>query len=156
MRKETITYVDFNGEERSEDFYFNMTAADIAMLEFRLEGGMDAYITKIINERDQEKIIDTFCKIIDLSYGVKGLDGGFYKTAENLAKFKASQAYSDLFMKLMDADYAAQFVNDIMPKDQPKSNDRNVSAVEKAKAEAQARLQVINGGSAEGTEEVSE
>lgn len=146
MRKETITYVDFNGEERSEDFYFNMTAADIAMLEFRLEGGMDAYITKIINERDQEKIIDTFCKIIDLSYGVKGLDGGFYKDADNLRKFKASQAYSDLFMKLMDAEYAAQFVNDIMPKEQSKNTgDRNVSAVDKAKAEAMARLQVING-----------
>lgn len=141
MRKETITYVDFNGEERSEDFYFHMTEADISMLEFRLEGGMEAYVTKIINERDQNKIIDTFCKIIDLSYGVKGLDGGFYKTPEALAKFKASQAYSDLFMHMMDADFAADFIRDVMTQNEkPKNADRNQSAVEAAKAAAREKL----------------
>lgn len=141
MRKETITYVDFNGEERSEDFYFHMTEADIAMLEFRLEGGMEAYVTKIINERDQNKIIDTFCKIIDLSYGLKGLDGGFYKTPEALGKFKASQAYSELFMHMLDADFAADFIKDVMTQaEKPKTMDRNQSAVEAAKEAARERL----------------
>ena len=150
MRKETITYVDFNGEERSEDFYFHMTEAEIAMLEFRLEGGMEAYITKIINERDQNKIIDTFCQIIDLSYGLKGLDGGFYKTPEALAKFKASQAYSEMFMRMMDADFAASFIQDVMTQNErPKNMDRNQSAVEAAKAAAREKfkgqLEVVPG-----------
>ena len=142
MRKETITYTDYNGEVRSEDFYFNMSKADVMKLEMTTEGGMEGYITKIINERDQKKIVDLFCDIIELSYGVKTLDGGFDKDPELFKKFKRTEAYSELFMRLAtDSDFAAEFINGIMPKSgETKPMDRNESAVARAKRDAAERI----------------
>ena len=146
MRKETITYTDYNGEIRSEDFYFNMSKADVLKLEMMTEGGMEGYINKIINERNQKKIVELFCDIIEMSYGVKTLDGGFDKDPAHFKKFKQTEAYSELFTKLAtDADYAATFINAIMPKADPdaKPLDRNEAAVERAKREAAERIAKI-------------
>lgn len=149
MRKETITYTDYNGETRTEDFYFNMSKADVFKMEMRAPGGMEEYINRIVNERDQNKIVDLFCDIIKLSYGVKTAEGGFDKDPAHFKKFEQTEAYSELFVKLAtDADYAAKFISGIMPKPEPeKGTDRNVDAVaevrraalekaEKARAEA--------------------
>ena len=148
MHKEIINYTDYNGEERSEAFYFNMTQAELMKLEMRTEGGMENYIEKIINEHNQAKIIDLFCDIIKMSYGVKSLDGGFEKTDEAFRKFESSEAYSVLFMRLAtDADYAAKFINGVMPKAEDvkdpskNSQNQNILTIEKAKQEAQARLE---------------
>lgn len=142
MRKENIVYTDLNGEVRSEDFYFNMSKADVMMLEMSTEGGMEGYINKIINERDQKKIVKLFCDIIEMSYGIKTLDGGFDKDPAHFKKFKQTEAYSELFMKLAtDSDYAAEFINGIMPKTaEPEKIDRNEAAVERAKREAAAKI----------------
>lgn len=146
MRKETITYTDYNGEIRSEDFYFNMSKADVLKLEMMTEGGMEGYINKIINERNQKKIVELFCDIIEMSYGVKTLDGGFDKDPSHFKKFKQTEAYSELFTRLAtDADYAATFINGIMPKADAdaKPLDRNEAAVERAKREAAERIAKI-------------
>lgn len=144
MYKETITYTDYNDEVRSEDFYFNLTQAEVMKLELRTQGGMEAFIEKIINERDQAKIIDLFCDIIKLSYGVKTLDGGFDKDPAHFKKFENSEAYSELFMRLAtDADYAAKFINGIMPKVKDKPVDRNESAVEQARRLAAEKTAAI-------------
>lgn len=142
MRKENITYTDYNGEIRSEDYYFNMSKADVMKLEMTTEGGMEGYINKIINERDQKKIVDLFCDIIEMSYGIKTLDGGFDKDPAHFKKFKQTEAYSELFMKLAtDADYAAEFINGIMPNPaESKPVDRNEAAVERAKREAAEKI----------------
>ena len=140
MRIEKIGYTDLNGEERMENFYFHMSKADLIKLEMCTEGGLDAYIEKVINERDQQKIYELFEKIVDLSYGIKTLDGGFDKDPVHLKKFKSSEAYSELIVKLMDADYAASFVADIMPKENAKPLDRNETAVEEAKRIAKEKM----------------
>ena len=144
MRKETITYTDYNGEVRSEDYYFNMSKADVMKLEMTTEGGMEGYINKIINERNQKEIVKLFCDIIEMSYGIKTLDGGFDKDPAHFKKFKQTEAYSELFMKLAtDSDYAAEFINGIMPKSEPadaKPLDRNQAAVERAKREAAEKI----------------
>lgn len=158
MRKETITYTDYNGELRSEDYYFNMSKADVMKMEMTTEGGMEGYINKIINERDQKKIVDLFCDIIELSYGIKTLDGGFDKDPAHFKKFKQTEAYSELFMKLAtDADYAAEFINGIMPKSEPeKPLDRNEAAIEKARREAAAKISQLRPEVAASTSENKE
>ena len=119
MRKETITYVDYNGTERTEDFYFNLTKAELLDMQFGTVGGFDEMVTKIINTKDQPGLIKIFKDFICKAYGVKSADGRrFMKTPEILAEFVETEAYSVLYMKLAtDADAAAKFINGCVPGD---------------------------------------
>ena len=119
MIKKTITYTDFNGNERTEDQYFNLTKAEITKMELSIKGGLAEMIKRIVDAQDTPAIIEVFEDLIKRSYGVKTPDGrGFVKRAEDLEAFMATEAYSQLFMELAtDADAAAQFVNGIIPAD---------------------------------------
>lgn len=116
MIKRTIEYIDYDGIERKEDFYFNLTKAEIMEMEMRANG-MEKYIQAAIDAKNANILVDIFKKLIDESYGVKTADGrGFKKSPEILADFKSTEAYSELFMKLASDDvYAAEFVNGIFP-----------------------------------------
>lgn len=121
MLKETITYEDYNGITRTEDFYFNLDEAEVAEMEMSTEGGMAEMIQRIVAAKDTAAIIKVFKDMILKAYGQKSLDGKkFIKEDQNgyrLANdFKQTKAYSQLFMKLAtDSDAAARFVNGIMP-----------------------------------------
>lgn len=119
MLKKTMTYTDFNGLERTEDFYFNFTKAEIAEMELGTTGGFTTVIKKIVDSKDGAAIIKTFKDLVLDSYGVKSADGRTFIKSENLRNsFAQTQAYSDLFMELAtDADAAAAFVNGIVPPD---------------------------------------
>lgn len=122
MIKKTITYSDFNGNERTEDFYFNLTKAEITKMELSIKGGLAEMIQRIVAAQDTPAIIEVFEDLIKRSYGVKTPDGrGFVKKAEDLEAFTATEAYSQLFMELAtDADAAAKFVNGVVPADMAK------------------------------------
>lgn len=117
MLKKTMTYVDYDGNERTEDFYFNLSKAEIGEMELSINGGLEAMINRIIQERDNAKIVATFKDLILRSYGKKSDDGRrFIKSPELSEEFSQTEAYSDLFMELAsNADSAAAFVNGIMP-----------------------------------------
>lgn len=119
MIKKTITYTDFNGGERTEDFYFHLTKAEITKMEMSVNGGMAERIQRIVSAQDQPAIIEVFEDLIKKSYGVKTPDGrGFVKRKEDLESFMATEAYSQLFMELAtDSDAASKFVNGIIPAD---------------------------------------
>lgn len=120
MLKETITYTDFNGVERTEDFYFNFTKAEVTMMELTHSGGLVQHLQKIIAEQDANKLITIWKKIITDAYGEKSPDGKrFIKSEELTTAFTQTEAFSDLFMSLStDAEKAAAFINGIIP--QPK------------------------------------
>lgn len=122
MIKKTITYTDFNGNERTEDAYFNLTKAEITKMELAVKGGLAEMIKRIVEAQDTPAIIEVFEDLIKRSYGVKTPDGrGFLKRAEDLEAFMATEAYSQLFMELAtDADAASKFVNGIVPADMAK------------------------------------
>lgn len=117
MLKKTITYTDYDGNERTEDFYFNLTKAECLEMELGSNGGMKKYVERIISAQDGKQLVALFKEIIDKSYGVKSLDGKrFVKNQEVLDEFKQSEAYSDLFMELAtNSDAAAAFVNGVLP-----------------------------------------
>lgn len=131
MIKKTITYKDYNGLERKEDFYFNLTEAEILEMEMSTSGGLAEAITKIVNSKDQPAIIKIFKDLILKAYGEKSPDGKHFIKSEELSKnFSYTQAYSILFMELAtDADKASEFVNGIVPADVAKR-----ASVENAKA----------------------
>ena len=117
MLKKTIKYVDYDGNEREEDFYFNLSKAEIAEMEMSTNGGLDRMINRIIAERDNKRIIELFKDLVLRSYGKKSDDGRrFIKNQELRDDFAQTEAYSELFMELAtDADAAAAFVNGIIP-----------------------------------------
>jgi hypothetical protein len=122
MIKETITYTDYNGVERKEDFYFNLTKAEIMELEMSTKGGLAEMIQRIVAAQDQPAIIKIFKDLIIKAYGVKSPDGKrFIKNPEVVEEFVQTEAFSQMFMKLAtDADAAAKFVNGIVPADMAK------------------------------------
>ena len=122
MIKKTITYSDFNGNERTEDFYFNLTKAEITKMELSTKGGLAEMIQRIVAAQDTPAIIEVFEDLIKRSYGVKTPDGrGFVKKADDLEAFMSTEAYSQLFMELAtDADAASKFVNGVVPADMAK------------------------------------
>lgn len=131
MLKKTITYVDFNGEEHTEDFYFNLTKAEILEMNFSTYGGLDKMIEKIIATNDTPKIVAMFKDLVLKSYGEKSDDGKrFIKNDDVRAAFSQTQAYSDIFMELAtDEDSAIKFVNGIVPKDISENLDKAATLV---------------------------
>ena len=117
MLKKTITYTDYNENERTEDFYFNLTKAEVMELEMSTSGGLAEMITKIVAAQDAPAIIKIFKDLILKAYGEKSLDGKhFIKSEELSTAFSQTEAYSQLFMELAtDAESAAAFVNGIIP-----------------------------------------
>lgn len=118
MLKKTIKYTDFDGNERTEDFYFHLTEAELSDWEFSIDGGLSELLKGIINSLDTKKTMDIFKQVIMKSYGKKSEDGRkFIKNEEILADFMSTQAYSDLYMELSsDSTKAAEFINGIIPK----------------------------------------
>lgn len=119
MLKKTIKYVDYNDEEREEDFYFNLTKAELTQMQLSEKGGLDAVLDRILQTRDEPSMIKMFKEIIDLSYGVKSTDGRrFIKNQEVLDDFRQTEAYSVLFMELAtNSEAAAEFINGVVPKE---------------------------------------
>ena len=119
MLKKTITDKDYNGVERTEDFYFNLSKAEAMEMELSITGGLTEMIRKIVAAQDTPTIIATFKQIILKAYGEKSPDGRRFIKSEELSKaFSETEAYSDLYMELAtDANAAAEFVNGIVPKD---------------------------------------
>lgn len=118
MIKKTIEYVDYNGENRKEEFYFNLSKAEVMEMEMSKNGGLSEYIQRIVKSSDNAAIIALFKEIICKAYGEKSLDGKrFIKNKELTDAFVQTEAYSELFMELAtNADEAAAFVNGIIPK----------------------------------------
>lgn len=122
MLKKTITYHDYNGVEYTQDFYFNLSKAEIMEMEMGTTGGLAEMITKIVAAQDAPAIIKIFKDLILKSYGEKSADGKrFIKSDEISTAFTQTEAYSELFMELAtDAEAAAAFVNGIIPADMAK------------------------------------
>ena len=119
MYKKTETYVDYNDVERTEDFYFNLSKAEMTEMELTTVGTLSEWIQKVIDTQDLPKLIKFFKEIVLKAYGEKSPDGKrFIKNDELRDAFEQSAAYSQIFMELAtDATAAAEFVNGIMPAD---------------------------------------
>ena len=118
MIKKTINYVDYNGTDRTEDFYFNLSKAEIAEMELSTTGGLSEKIKRIVESKDQAEIVKEFKTIIAKSYGIKSEDGKrFIKSKEMTEEFMQTEAYSELFMELAtNVDAASSFIQGIIPK----------------------------------------
>ncbi len=118
MLKKTITYTDYNGVERTEDYYFNLSKAEVMEMEISTTGGLSEMLQKMIAAQDAPTMLKTFKELLLKSYGEKSPDGKrFVKSEELSIAFSQTEAYSQLFMELLtNTDTLSAFVNGIIPK----------------------------------------
>lgn len=121
MIKKTISYIDYNGVERTEDFYFNLSKAELVEMELTTTGGLVEKIEKITKTKNQPEIVKIFKELVLKAYGEKSDDGRrFVKSEEIATAFSQTEAYSNLFMELATDDKAAaEFIKGIVPEDKP-------------------------------------
>ena len=121
MLKKTISYDDYNGVQRTEDFYFNLSEAELTEMELSTEGGLQETLNRIVAAKDMPSLVKIFKELIFKSYGEKSPDGKqFVKVDKNgvplSVAFSQTEAYSLLFMELAsDAKAAAEFANGVIP-----------------------------------------
>lgn len=120
MVKKTITYVDYNNVERTEDFYFNMNQAEILQLEMSVEGGWLEMVKRISSTQDAPAIMKVFRDVVNMSYGEKSADGRrFIKNPELTEAFIQTEAYSNLFVELITKpELFAEFMNQVVETNQ--------------------------------------
>lgn len=114
MLKKTIKYTDFDGVERKEDFYFNLTRAEMIEYDaaYAERGGVLKYLTWLVDNQKQNELIKAFKDLILRSYGERNSAGRFIKSQEVRDSFMATEAYSELFMEISASEEAASaFIN---------------------------------------------
>ena len=147
MLAKQITFSDpFTEEKITRTFYFNLTKAELLELEKSRKGGFSEILKKIIDEKDNEKLIPYFKEIIALSYGVRTDNGGFRKTKEDTEEFMASEAYSELFWSFFEADTLSEFVNGVMPKELVSELNSKFPGGLKDSASLMKAFDVVEGG----------
>lgn len=119
MLKKTITYVDYDDVERTEDFYFNLSKLEITEMEVGVEGGLAKKIEKIVQCLDRKELVEMFKDLILRSYGEKSPDGKrFIKSKELTDAFSQTEAFVELYLEVVGTTEAAVgFVNGIIPQE---------------------------------------
>ena len=117
MFKINKKYTDYNGVEKEEDFYFNLTKADLLKMELSEDGGMDKRLEKLVKTKDMKEAIKVFEGLLLMSFGIKTEDGRFVRNDEARARFVSSAAYPEIYFDLAtNTDLANEFIANIIPK----------------------------------------
>lgn len=119
MYKYPITYKDFDGNEITETFWFNLTKAELTKMDYSEAGGITKRMERMVNAKDNVQIMNVFTAILKAAYGEKSDDGRYFNKSEEIyKKFESSAAYSEIFMTLCtDEQKGLEFLQGIMPKD---------------------------------------
>lgn len=137
MLKKTIKYTDFDGNERSDECYFNLSKSELTEMEMSENGGFDKYIEKIVETKDTKKIYQMFKEIVLMSYGEKSYDGKHFvkkKTVDGQTirlrdEFEQTGAFDELMMELLsDEQASADFVNHVVPKELAENMAKQLAA----------------------------
>lgn len=133
MFKKKITYTDYNGQERTEDFYFNLSKSELIMLESTTPGGYTAMLQRIIDSKDNTQLMKIFTDLIKMSYGVKSDDGKhFIKNDQVVEDFLNSAAFDQMFTEFFtDENAASNFAKGIIPQEIDLNRQKSFAAIDK-------------------------
>lgn len=137
MLTKVVKYTDFDGNERTQTCYFHMTKAEILEFNMNKPDGVIAYITRMMNANRNDVVFATFKELILAAYGERTSDGRFVKNAQIRDAFACSEAYSEIFMEIVQNEEAmAAFVNGLVP---------NVTDEQRAEVRADIETAMKNG-----------
>lgn len=119
MIKQIVEYKDYNGEDRKEELYFNLTEAEVVEMQYSEKGGIVSYLRKILIEKDEGKVLKYFKDLLITGYGEKSPDGKYFiKDEETKKHLIYSPAYSQLFMKFArDSKAGFEFIRGMIPEE---------------------------------------
>lgn len=131
MYKITETYTDYDDNQRTEDFYFNYSQAELADMQFSVAGGLAGMIDTIIKTNDFPELVKLFRELIQKAYGQKSNDGRrFIKSPELTKEFTETEAYSQIYIRLAtDTNAAQEFLNNVISKNMRDKMQQNSSNV---------------------------
>lgn len=124
MHKQPITYVDFNGTERTEDFYFHLSTPEVVRLEAEVGTSLEDHTKTLAQNGEAQPLLQFLEKVILMSYGVKSTDGrSFKKSPEIRQEFEYSQAYAEFFEQIIkDPSLARKFAEGIVDNGKARKN----------------------------------
>ena len=144
MIRKTLTYLDYEGQEHTKDFYFSLNQTEFALMNNRLPGGFDAYLKRIQEDHNEEKLLELLTMFIVEGYGIRESDDDFVKEDEQGRKlgkrFKCTEACDNLITELLEKENnIGAFLTGMLPKSvQGKVNASIDDAMKKAKANVSA------------------
>ena len=119
MLKKTITYTDYNGNEKTMECHFHLSKKDLMEMEFSTEGGMKNAVEQIVEKEDVKGLADLIKEIILNSYGELTEDDRFIKVKDGKRlsdDFEQTEAFSELYFELnTNENSLVDFVNGIIP-----------------------------------------
>lgn len=132
MVKKTITFTDYNGTKRTQDYFFDLNETELLELEIDTIGGLEEKLDRTLKRNDQREIYNLFKDIVRASYGEKSDDGlRFVKDDDAWKNFIFSPAYNEMIKGFLnDPKSITEFVEGLMPK-------TDMTAEQKAKYEAE-------------------
>lgn len=119
MLKQTITFTDYNDQERTIEEYFHLNEAELIDMQAHSEGGIQADLEKAIKSNDVGQVLDFIKFLVHKSYGKKSADGIHFDKSEELTNsFINSAYYSDFLLGLIEdnGDKGIAFISGVMPK----------------------------------------
>lgn len=102
MIRKVITYKDYEGNERTEAFYFHLNKAEFTEMQLSMKGGLDKYLQNAVDTEDGKTQVEFFKDAILRAYGIKDPSDPkrFKKSQELRDAFEQSEAYAELFTEL--------------------------------------------------------
>lgn len=120
MISKKIRYYDYNDVAHEETFYFNLSKAEIAELQFSdKDDTLSDMMTNLGDDNTSaRKALEIFKKVIAKAIGERSDDGARFIKNDTIRKdFMETEAYSELLFELMeDPKGAADFLTNLFPK----------------------------------------
>lgn len=102
MYKHTVTYTDFNGDERKEDLLFHLSVLEVTRFEAKYGASIEDYASSLSVNSDANKLIEFLEDLILTAHGKKSPDGRtFIKNPALREEFSNSIAYAQLFEEIL-------------------------------------------------------
>lgn len=121
MIKKTITYEDYEGNERTKDFYFHMNQVEFSKLNGEIPGGIEKRMQKVIEDRDEDGLLRIIDLLVSRGYGEFNDEDEFTKISKSgrplFEKFVNTDAYDQLIIELIQNETnIVEFLRGMMPK----------------------------------------
>lgn len=97
MVKKTVTYLDLDGNEHTEDFMFHLNKMEVLEMNAKYNGDLVTHLEKITKEGEEDfaAVLEFLSDLILVSYGRREGDK-FIKTAEMYKEFSQSEAFPEV------------------------------------------------------------
>lgn len=129
MIKKIAKYEDFEGNQVTEELWFNLTQTELVTMSMDMPNDItdtigdvdnidqEAASAKIVEKLGGKGVFEFIKDLLIKSYGIRTPDGkGFKKSKEIADNFACSLAFDAIFMELISDDQAAaNFVNGVIP-----------------------------------------